>query len=181
MKRIQVLCLSGSLRKISYNTAVLHAMSRLVPAHMDIMIFDGMGELPLFNPDRDEEYIIEVAALRDAVKRSDGLIIASPEYAHGITGVMKNALDWLVSDMNFPELPVAFINTSPRAIHAQAALREVLTTMSANIIEDACVAVPLLGSDLDEAGIVKHPEISELLIQAMKKFHEAIVMRREAR
>ena len=76
---------------------------------------------------------------------SDALIIAAPEYAHGVPGVLKNALDWLVASENFAGKPVALINTSPRALHAQASLREILSTMAARVMPEAFAAIPLTG------------------------------------
>jgi NAD(P)H-dependent FMN reductase len=87
-----------------------------------------------------------VRALREQVASSDALLIASPEYAHGVTGVLKNALDWLVSFPPFVDKRVAIFNASPRSVHADAALREILTTMSADIVSDACLALPLRGT-----------------------------------
>ena len=84
----------------------------------------------------------EVCALRKNIGQSDGVVIASPEYAHGVPGSLKNALDWLVGSVEFPGKPVAVINTSPRAIHADAQLREILITMSAKLIEMGPIAVP---------------------------------------
>ena len=75
-------------------------------------------------------------------RRSDGILISSPEYARGVAGVMKNALDWLVGSYEFPDKPVALINTSPRATHALAALRLTLETMSAQIVEQASHHAP---------------------------------------
>ncbi len=105
MKNTRILCLSGSLRKSSYNTALIKAISKLAPDEIDIVVFTEMGGLPLFNPDREEENISEVERLRSEIKEADGLIIASPEYAHGISSVLKNALDWLVSEETFPSMP----------------------------------------------------------------------------
>ena len=122
----------------------------------------------IFNPDRDDENIPPLDRLKGLLGECAGVIIASPEYAHGISGPLKNALDWLVSSEEFPRKPIMLINTSPRASHAQAALREVLTTMSGDIIESACVTLPLLGSDLDSGvAIVEHPEISAALLRAL--------------
>ena len=171
---VNILCLSGSLRNGSFNTATLHAATRLAPDDMILTVFSEMGHLPLFNPDREEQYIPSVARLRAAVKLADGFIFASPEYAHGISGVMKNALDWLVGDEAFPYKPVMLINTSPRASHGQAALREVLTTMSVSMVDEAAVSVPLLGSGLDVDGIIKHPEISNLLTRSLDVFGNAV-------
>ena len=175
MEIIKLLGISGSLRKGSYNTAVLNATTRLLPTNINMTIFSSMEQIPLFNPDREQENIAAVEELKNALKNVDGLLIASPEYAHGISGVLKNTLDWLVSGEEFPYLPVALFNTSPRATHAQVALREVLTTMSARLIEGASISVPLLGTELDSDAIVKHPEISNTIQQAMANFRTAII------
>jgi NAD(P)H-dependent FMN reductase len=99
----------------------------------------------LFNPDLEAELPPEVIAFHRQVAGADALIIASPEYAHGITGTIKNALDWLVSFEPFVDKRVAVFNSSPRSQHADASLREVLKTMSANIVEPASIAIPLRG------------------------------------
>ena len=76
---------------------------------------------------------------------SDALVIAAPEYAHGLPGALKNALDWLVASEAFAGKPTALINTSPRAFHAQASLREILSTMAARLIPEAFVSISLTG------------------------------------
>lgn len=169
-----LLALSGSLRAGSYNTAALEALARLAPAHVTIVVYKGLGDLPLFNPDRETQVLPALAALQDLLQAADGLIIASPEYAHGISGVMKNTLEWLVSGAAFINVPIMLINTSPRASHAQAALREVLTTMSGNIVDAACLAIPLLGSDLDAAAIVAQPLLAEALTESLAIFFTTI-------
>src|SRR6185503_483846 len=98
--------------------------------------------------------------LRSAIAGSSALLVASPEYAHGISGVMKNALDWLVSFEGFVDKPIALINTSPRATHAYEALREVLQTMSAAIVPEASVTIPLLGAGLTEDDMVNSQAIA---------------------
>ncbi len=112
--------------------------------------------------------------MRENLKLCEGLIIASPEYAHGISGPLKNTLDWLVSGEEFPNKPIMIINTSPRASIALESLREVLTTMSGTIIHNSCVAVQLLGSELDFTGIVEDPVISRALLIGLKDFRSEI-------
>jgi NAD(P)H-dependent FMN reductase len=179
MKNIRILCLSGSLRKASYNTAALRAAQTLAPPDVHLALFESLGNLPLFNPDLDGQALPVVDDLRRQLNNSDGLLIASPEYAHGISGVLKNALDWLVSGDEFPYMPVALINTSPRASHAQAALREVIRTMSGQLIEQASVALPLLGSNYAMTDIVNHPEMSRQLATAIGVLRDAIIDRRQ--
>jgi len=169
MENLKILALSGSLREMSYNSAAIHALTILAPSHVDI-IAGEIADLPLFNPDRENEIIPPLEKLKAHVNESSGLIFASPEYAHGISGPLKNALDWLVSGVEFPYKPIMLINTSPRASHAQEHLREVLTTMSGNIIEGAYVSIPLLSSVLDCDGIIKDKCIASALLAGLNNF-----------
>jgi NAD(P)H-dependent FMN reductase len=114
-----------------------------------------------------------VTALRDAVAASDALLFASPEYAHGVTGVIKNTLDWLVSFEPFVDKPVAVLNASPRAHHADAALRETLKTMSAVIVEGASISIPLLGAHLTEEDMAQDPMVSPAIRGSLLALYEA--------
>ncbi|WP_226598040.1 NADPH-dependent FMN reductase [Marinobacter nauticus] len=169
MEIIRILALSGSLREASYNSAAIEAMQVLAPDNIEIDIC-SIGNLPLFNPDREGERIPSLDKLVQALKNSDGLIIASPEYAHGVSGPMKNALDWLVSGVEFPYKLIMLINTSPRASHAQESLREILKTMSGIVVEKASVSIPLLSSELGVSGIVKNIEMSITLMAGLNEF-----------
>lgn len=175
---MKILALSGSLRAASNNSALLRAMARLSPHGVAIDVYQGLGELPLFNPDLEASDPFAVAQLRSHIIASDALLIASPEYAHGITGVMKNALDWMVSSEAFVHKPVAILNASSRAVHANAALHEVISVMSAQIVESASITVPILGAKLTEDEIVQHPQISLSLRHALAALCEAVTMHR---
>lgn len=150
---MRLLAFCGSLRRASMNAALLRATALAAPAGVTLNLFDGLGELPLFNPDLEALLPPGVARLREAVVACDGLLIASPEYAHGVTGTLKNALDWLVSFEGFVGKPVAIFNASPRSLHAEASLREILATMSATIVAQACLALPLRGLNLTAEAI----------------------------
>jgi NAD(P)H-dependent FMN reductase len=164
---MNVLALSGSLRQVSVNTAMLRAAARLAPVSVDVTVFQGLGELPLFNPDLAGEPGSAVQRLFSAVARADAVMFASPEYAHGVTGVMKNALDWLVGFEPFAGKAVAVVNTSDRAHHADAALREILSTMAARIVEPASITIPLLGAHLDEDGMVESGAVAANIIRLL--------------
>lgn len=148
VKPRRVLCLSGSLRQVSANTALLQAARHLAPAGLELVEYGGLGGLPLFNPDREIDPLPDaVTALRRAVGESDALLIACPEYAHGVPGAFKNLLDWLVGSLEFPDKPVALLNASGRgSMHAQAALRDILVTMSARMLDSVSATVPLPGA-----------------------------------
>jgi hypothetical protein len=107
---------------------------------MDLRIFDGHGQLPLFNPDLEPSAPEAVVALWDAVTWADAILIASPEYAHGVTGNMKNTLDWLVGHIPFAYKPVAVFNPSYWSHHADGAEGD-RRTMAADLIASMLLAV----------------------------------------
>ncbi|MFZ6780359.1 NADPH-dependent FMN reductase [Undibacterium sp. Ji83W] len=164
---MKILAICGSLRAASLNAMLIRALIRLAPPDIDILTYDGMATLPLFNPDLDLTPPASVVNLKQQIAAADVILIASPEYAHGITGVIKNALDWTVSSDVFVYKPVVVLNASPRATHADAALREILSVMSARILETASVKVPVIGAKLDEDGMLSHPEIAGILKTAL--------------
>jgi chromate reductase, NAD(P)H dehydrogenase (quinone) len=171
---IRILAISGSLRQASSNTALLEAAIALSSPNVEMKLYGGLGDLPHFNPDLEPTEPPSVTNLRSQIKWADGLIISSPEYAHGVPGVLKNALDWLVSGEEFVGKAIALFNASPRATHAQASLTEILTKMSVRIIPEASITVPLLGKKLDAAGIIADPENSSELQAAIVAFASAI-------
>jgi chromate reductase len=177
---VRLLAVCGSLRSASVNAALLRAASRLAPHGVEVLPCPGLGELPLFNPDLDAAPSAAVQAFRARVKQADALLIASPEYAHGMTGTLKNALDWLVSCEPFADKLVAVLNASPRAHHADAALREVLTTMAASIVEPASVGISLVGAGLDDDGMVSTPAVAEAIQSALVALAGAVRARRAA-
>ncbi|MFO0631409.1 MAG: NADPH-dependent FMN reductase [Nannocystaceae bacterium] len=131
---MRLLAIPGSLRARSTNTAALEALAALAPAGTSVVRYRGLGELPHFNPDLDGEGAVApaaVAALRAEVTAADALVICSPEYAHGVPGSLKNALDWLVSCTELPGKVAALLVVSPSSVFVHAALRETLQTMSA--------------------------------------------------
>jgi chromate reductase, NAD(P)H dehydrogenase (quinone) len=170
---MRILAIYGSLRAASLNRLLLRAVARLAPPSMQVSVFEGIGALPLFNPDLEATDPAPVRALRTQIIDADAVLIASPEYAHGVSGVIKNALDWMVGNESFVNKPVAVLNASPRARHAQAALRETLQTMSARIVDQACITVPLLGSGLDEDGILRHAGIADAVLAALTALERA--------
>ena len=170
------LAISGSLRAASTNTAALEALARIAPQGVEVVVYRDLASLPAFNPDDDEDGRIPppVAALRALLKSCDGLIIAAPEYAHGVPGALKNALDWLVASEAFAGKPVAMVNASPRAFHAQAALRETLATMAARLVPEAFVVLPLIGQTVDFSVIAADPRLAQQLREALEALVAAV-------
>jgi chromate reductase, NAD(P)H dehydrogenase (quinone) len=166
----RILAISGSLRARSSNTEALLAAALVAPDSATVTLFDGLGQLPHFNPDLDGEGAVapeRVGEFRARIGEADALLICSPEYAHGVPGTLKNALDWLVSSSEMLFKPIGLLNVSPRSRHAYASLAETLRTMSTVLVEGASVELSLAGSGLDAAGIAANAEMSRVLRSAI--------------
>lgn len=172
---VRVVTISGSLRALSANGIVLDAVHALASPRLQLVRYHGLADLPHFSPDRDnDDPPASVVDLRRAVAAAGGLIIASPEYAHGVPGSLKNALDWLVSGIEIVAKPVVLLNTAPRATWAQTSLRETLTTMSARVLTDPAAAIPLAGRRLDLAGLLADPELVAPIRAALALLESAL-------
>jgi len=152
-----VLPLSGSLRRASLNTAMLAMAADCAPPGLRVTPRCGLGELPLFNPDLELNEPASVARVRNEIAMADAVIIASPEYAHGVSGVMKNALDWMVATGVFVDKLVVLWNASPRASIALASLRETLIVMSASLVNEASLEMLIRASDSVESPVNPDP------------------------
>jgi chromate reductase len=161
--------ISGSLRTNSANTAVLQAASLIAPPVVEITLYDGLGQLPHFNPDLDGDGVAPpVTDFRRRVQQADGVIFSVPEYAHGVPGTLKNALDWLVGSGEFVGKPVALFNASSRGAYAQAQLTETLTVMTARVLPG--VTLPLTGNRITAEQIAADPAMSAMLREALERF-----------
>lgn len=170
----RVLAISGSLRTGSSNAALLEAAAGLLPENARVEFYRGLDLLPHFNPDRQDEAIPGVKDLREKIRSANGILICSPEYARGVPGALKNALDWLVGGIEIVGKPIALINGSPHSTHAPAALTVILETMSATVIPAASITIPLRGRKLPAGGIAADASITDALGVAMEAFMRAM-------
>ena len=171
---MKIIGVSGSLRAQSSNAAILRAAARVAPPGVELVLHEGIGALPHFNPDLDAEGAIApppVAAFRAELAAADAVLLCTPEYAHGVPGVLKNALDWLVSTIELIGKPVAVISVSPSGgEHAQSQLMHTLATMSWNVVEPACLRIALGRAQLDPSGELADPVLIERLRGALAAF-----------
>jgi chromate reductase, NAD(P)H dehydrogenase (quinone) len=167
-RSIRVLAISGSLRRSSSNTALVGAAARLAPEVVNLSVYGELAALPPFNPDLDNDCPPDpVTRFRDQLQACEAVLISSPEYAHGVPGVLKNALDWVVGSGELVDKPIGVINASGRATHAWMSLRDTLTVMSARLIAAASITIPLDGRTLDAKGITADARLSAALRSAI--------------
>jgi chromate reductase, NAD(P)H dehydrogenase (quinone) len=159
---IKILAISGSLRSSSSNTNILRALVDLAPKDTTIEIYEGIGNLPHFNPEIDDEReLISVQDWRIQLKQADAIIFCTPEYAHGIPGVLKNALDWIVSSGEFMHKPTAVISASPSpdgGEKANASLVQTLKMMMAEINEQSILCISAVSAKLNKQGEIADAE-----------------------
>ena len=174
---MKLLAISGSLRERSFNTALLKAAAGLVPECAEVELYGGLASLPHFNPDLDVDPAPgPVVDLRARLAACDGVIVCSPEYAHGVPGSLKNALDWIVSSGEFTDKPTLLINASPSfmgASLAQANLVEILRVMGAKLPDDSVISVPSVSRKVGAGGMLDQ-ETAETLKAALASFVVAL-------
>jgi chromate reductase, NAD(P)H dehydrogenase (quinone) len=154
---LKLVAFSGSLRAGSYNTALLRNLLEMTPPSLTITIH-GIGDVPLFNEDVEAQGTPPaVAELHRAIRGSDGVILATPEYNHGIPGVLKNTLDWLSRGQPhaFFGVPSALIGGSDGMIgttRSQAATRQTLAALNSPCLPQPQVLVSHVHKKLDADG-----------------------------
>ncbi len=126
---------------------------------MTTALYEGLAELPHFNPDDDEEgkqVHASVAAMRAALGRADAVLFSTPEYAGALPGSFKNMLEWSVGGQEIYRLPVAWVNAAApgRGVNADDSLRKVLGYVGADIVEQACVRIPVAREAIDADGLI---------------------------
>lgn len=168
-----ILAISGSLRSTSSNTNILKACALSAPADVKITLYEGLDKLPYFSPELDTETSVPPATVKDfreQLKYADAVIFCTPEYAFGIPGVLKNALDWIVSSGEFYDKPTAVISASPMATggdKAHASLVQTLSVMSAVIAEDSKLIIPIVRTKMDAAGMVTDKALEASLMKVI--------------
>jgi chromate reductase, NAD(P)H dehydrogenase (quinone) len=167
---VNIIGISGSLRAASYNTALLRAARKVAPAGMDIEIFEGLREIPPYDQDLDGVHPPEpVAELRSRIRAGDGLLIATPEYNYGPSGVLKNALDWVSRPAAISALkrkPVAIMGAAPGAfgtVRAQLSLRQTFLWTDSIVVGKPELMVFQAGQRFDTDGNLVDEQARELL------------------
>ncbi|MEO6524064.1 MAG: NAD(P)H-dependent oxidoreductase [Mucilaginibacter sp.] len=172
MKPIKILAISGSLRPKSSNSSIINKITEMADGSISFDIYDGLADLPHFNPDLDDDTPPStVIAWRDQLKNADAVLICTPEYAFGVPGSLKNALDWTVSSGEFVDKPMALITASSVGSNGHAALLLTLEAISANVPGDAQLLIPFVRTKVNSDGSITDAEV----LASLQKVLDALV------
>ena len=180
---IRILLLSGSTRAGSTNTAALRAAHAISDERIATVLYDGLADLPAFNPDDDHDLLPPaVTRLRDQIAAADGVLFCTPEYAGALPGSFKNLLDWTVGGPEMYGKPVAWINVAAegRGENADASLRIVLGYVGAVPVEEAVTRVIVGRADVDADGRIGHAGVASQIERVVRTFAGAIANRSAA-
>lgn len=167
---MKILAIAGSLREGSHNVRLLHEARRLAPQGIDVELWDGLHEIPPYDPGMDVDPApAPVAEMRQAIADADAILIATPEYNGSTTGVLKNSLDWASRPWpgnalrNKPVAALAASEGSFGGVWAQADVKKVLGIIGARVIDEG-LALPYAQDAFDAAGGLIEPAHRENLV-----------------
>lgn len=158
-----ILAISGSLRAKSTNLTIIENIAEIFSSQINVTIYDGLADLPHFNPDADTDAPPEtVIDLRRQIKEADGVLICSPEYVFSVPAALKNALEWTVSSADFHNKPTAVITASGLGEKAHESLLLILKTIDAKIGENAALLIPGAQTKIKDGKISDAETIAQL-------------------
>jgi NAD(P)H-dependent FMN reductase len=149
----KVIAISGSTRAQSSNLNLIKAITDLAKDKFELTVFNGLTELPHFNPDLDNENPpASISNFRKLLRSFDGILICTPEYAMGVPGTLKNAIDWTVSSMEFSNKPTALITASSLGHKGHQSLLETLKIIEASITDQTQLVISYIKTKVNAAG-----------------------------
>jgi NAD(P)H-dependent FMN reductase len=169
---LHILTIAGSLRENSSTHTVLRTIESLAPAAIKFTRYEGLASLPHF--DDSPEIPPAVADFRAQLRAADGVLICTPEYAFGVPGSLKNALDWTVSSGEFVGKPVAVITAATQGENAHASLLLTLSALSAKVPNASTLLIPFIRSKIDKARTITDPEIRANFTRAIQSLIQTI-------
>lgn len=173
MKKIIAIC--GSTRASSTNLHLIKAISNIVVDKLDVEVFQGLTEIPHYNPDLDNDYPpLQVTAFRAKLKASDGILICTPEYAMGVPGTLKNAIDWTVSSMEFSRKPVALITASSMGQKGHQSLLETLKVIEAAMTAETQLLISFAKTKISSDNTMTDEKTLSVVKSLIDAFYELI-------
>lgn len=170
-----IVAISGSTRKNSTNYLLIKAIGELSNDIFEITMFEDLLYLPAFNPEESfENTPAKVLDFRTLLQIADGILICTPEYAHGVPGILKNAIDWTVSSAEFSNKPTVLITASTDGKYGHASLLETLKVIEAKNIEDLQLLIPFAKTKINGEGKITDEKTLEEIKTVILKFKDTI-------
>lgn len=163
-----IFAISGSLRAGSSNHTILQYLGGLMPGDIDYSIYDGLAGIPAFDPGLDNDNPpASVSGFRQKIDKADAIVICTPEYAYGVPGALKNALDWTVSSGSFSDKSVALITASTGGENAHEAMIKILGALNTKQAPETALLIPFIRTKIDADGVIAE-EIAKKLEDILK-------------
>jgi NAD(P)H-dependent FMN reductase len=173
--KINILAISGSTKKTSSNLNLIKAIADIASEIFTVTIFEGLSQLPHFSPDLDNEKPpLQVTEFRRLLRAADGILICTPEYAIGVPGTLKNAIDWTVSSMEFSQKPVALITASLSGKKAHQSLLGTLLIIESKITADTQLLISFIRTKVNAEGKITDEEALNNVKRLITSFHELL-------
>ncbi len=175
-EKIKILAISGSTRTASSNLNLIKAIADIASETFTINIFERLYDLPHFNPNLDNENVPEqVTDFRRQLREADGILICTPEYAIGVPGTLKNAIDWTISSMEFSQKPVALITASLSGEKAHKSLLGTLLIIEAQITADTQLLISFIKSKVNDTCKITDKETLNSVTKLIQSLIEIII------
>jgi len=174
--KIKILAISGSIRQGSSNHLLIEAIAKLFESKLEITLFESLSELPHFSPDfNDDNTPTQVTAFRQQLCNADGVLICTPEYAHGVPGSLKNAIDWTVASAEFSHKPTVLITASTDGRFGHQALLETLKVIEAENIESLQLLIQFVRTKIGADKQIKDEKVLDDVTQLIHRFINTII------
>lgn len=161
--RKKIIAISGSTRQYSTNLNLIKAIIDLYDDKVEINLFEGLADIPHFNPDFDTETPpVNVAEFRKRLRDAEGILICTPEYAMGVPGTLKNAIDWTVSSMEFSHKPVALITASSTGKKGHLSLLDTLKIIESDIPESSQLLISFVKTKIKDDKITDSATLEQV-------------------
>ncbi len=171
----RIFAISGSTRSQSANAALIRFIAETTVDKYDLIVFEGLSELPHFNPDLDQENPpAAVIAFRNQIQEADGVLICTPEYVFSLPGSLKNALEWTVSTLVFNNKPSGLITASANGQKGHAELRLVMKTIGAKFTPKTRLLIQGVKGKLDKMGNLSDDQTIQSVLSFLENFHKLL-------
>ncbi|MBO9199620.1 MULTISPECIES: NADPH-dependent FMN reductase [Niastella] len=170
-RKIKILAVSGSLRATSTNSLLVKEVQKWAPSNVEITIYQGLATLPAFD---DQEPTEAVISWRQQLADADGILICSPEYAFGVPGTLKNAIEWTVRSGELVNKPLALITAASSGDKAHAAWLQIFSALSSDIPAGGALLIPFIRTKFNENGEVSDAATKEAILNTLQALIQTI-------